>query len=86
MAWLPVASSAVQVTSVVPRGNRLPEGGVHTTLGLSNISFGLNPAARHVLNSVYLHEAAQAGLDSAIYVLLVQLQPKGVDARVKPRA
>ena len=40
--------------------------GVHTTLGLSNISFGLNPAARHVLNSVYLHEATQAGLDSAI--------------------
>ena len=35
--------------------------GVHTTLGLSNISFGLNPAARHALNSVYLHEAAQAG-------------------------
>ncbi len=40
--------------------------GVHTTLGLSNISFGLKPAARHVLNSVYLHECAQAGLDSAI--------------------
>ncbi|MSO86034.1 MAG: methionine synthase [Acidimicrobiia bacterium] len=40
--------------------------GVHTTLGLSNISFGLNPPARHALNSVYLHEAAQAGLDSAI--------------------
>jgi 5-methyltetrahydrofolate--homocysteine methyltransferase len=40
--------------------------GVHTTLGLSNISFGLKPAARHVLNSVFLHECAQAGLDSAI--------------------
>jgi 5-methyltetrahydrofolate--homocysteine methyltransferase len=40
--------------------------GVHTTLGLSNVSFGLNPAARHVLNSVFLHEAVQAGLDSAI--------------------
>ncbi|MFP5321855.1 MAG: methionine synthase [Acidimicrobiia bacterium] len=40
--------------------------GVHTTLGLSNISFGLKPAARHVLNSVYLHECAAAGLDSAI--------------------
>ncbi|HEX4902011.1 MAG TPA: methionine synthase, partial [Acidimicrobiales bacterium] len=40
--------------------------GVHTTLGLSNISFGLKPAARHVLNSVYLHECQQAGLDSAI--------------------
>jgi len=40
--------------------------GVHTTLGLSNVSFGLNPAARHVLNSVFLHECVQAGLDSAI--------------------
>jgi len=40
--------------------------GVHTTLGLSNVSFGLNPAARHVLNSVFLHECQQAGLDSAI--------------------
>ena len=40
--------------------------GVHTTLGLSNISFGLKPAARHVLNSVYLHECVDAGLDSAI--------------------
>jgi 5-methyltetrahydrofolate--homocysteine methyltransferase len=40
--------------------------GVHTTLGLSNISFGLKPAARHVLNSVFLHECVQAGLDSAI--------------------
>ncbi|CAB4893285.1 MAG: methionine synthase [Actinobacteria bacterium] len=40
--------------------------GVHTTLGVSNVSFGLNPAARTVLNSVFLHEAMGAGLDSAI--------------------
>ena len=40
--------------------------GVRTTLGVSNISFGLNPAARIVLNSVFLHEAVKAGLDSAI--------------------
>ncbi|EWS82551.1 methionine synthase [Brachybacterium phenoliresistens] len=40
--------------------------GVHTTLGVSNVSFGLSPAARTVLNSVFLHEATQAGLDSAI--------------------
>ncbi|MGP7961080.1 methionine synthase [Sanguibacter sp. A247] len=40
--------------------------GVHTTLGVSNVSFGLNPAARTVLNSVFLHEAVKAGLDSAI--------------------
>jgi 5-methyltetrahydrofolate--homocysteine methyltransferase len=39
---------------------------VRTILGLSNISFGLNPAARQVLNSVFLHEAAEAGLDAAI--------------------
>ncbi|WP_116026092.1 methionine synthase [Thermomonospora umbrina] len=39
---------------------------VQTTLGLSNVSFGLNPAARIVLNSVFLAECADAGLDSAI--------------------
>ncbi|WP_329393836.1 methionine synthase [Streptomyces lydicus] len=39
---------------------------VQTTLGLSNISFGLNPAARIVLNSVFLDECVKAGLDSAI--------------------
>ncbi len=39
---------------------------VQTTLGVSNISFGLNPAARIVLNSVFLSEAVKNGLDSAI--------------------
>jgi 5-methyltetrahydrofolate--homocysteine methyltransferase len=43
---------------------RYPE--AHTTLGVSNVSFGLNPAARQVLNSVFLHECVQAGLDTAI--------------------
>jgi 5-methyltetrahydrofolate--homocysteine methyltransferase len=40
--------------------------GIQTTLGVSNVSFGLNPAARSVLNSVFLHEAAEAGLTSGI--------------------
>ena len=40
--------------------------GSFTTLGLSNVSFGLSPATRQVLNSVFLHEARQYGLDSAI--------------------
>ncbi|MET7866177.1 methionine synthase [Micromonospora taraxaci] len=40
--------------------------GINFTLGISNISFGLNPAARQVLNSVFLHECVQAGLTSAI--------------------
>ncbi|HLL76307.1 MAG TPA: methionine synthase [Pyrinomonadaceae bacterium] len=40
--------------------------GVNTLLGVSNISFGLNPASRVVLNSVFLHEAVEAGLDAAI--------------------
>src|ERR1022692_1788984 len=39
---------------------------VQTTLGVSNVSFGLNPAARAVLNSVFLSECVRAGLDSAI--------------------
>jgi 5-methyltetrahydrofolate--homocysteine methyltransferase len=43
---------------------RRPE--VGTTLGLSNISFGLKPVARVVLNSVFLHECQQAGLTTAI--------------------
>ncbi len=39
---------------------------VRTILGLSNVSFGLAPAARVVLNSVFLHECVKAGLDAAI--------------------
>ena len=40
--------------------------GCFTTLGVSNVSFGLKPAARQALNSVFLHECVSAGLDSAI--------------------
>jgi 5-methyltetrahydrofolate--homocysteine methyltransferase len=40
--------------------------GTHTSLGVSNISFGLKPVARHMLNSVFLYHAVQAGLDMAI--------------------
>src|SRR5438874_534805 len=40
--------------------------GASTILGVSNVSFGLKPAARHVLNSVFLHECVEAGLDAAI--------------------
>ena len=39
---------------------------VQTVLGVSNVSFGLAPAARVVLNSVFLHECVKAGLDAAI--------------------
>ncbi|MGH8946341.1 MAG: vitamin B12 dependent-methionine synthase activation domain-containing protein, partial [Acidimicrobiia bacterium] len=40
--------------------------GTRTVLGVSNVSFGLNPASRRVINSVFLHEAVEAGLDAAI--------------------
>ncbi|HEX6631292.1 MAG TPA: dihydropteroate synthase, partial [Gemmatimonadaceae bacterium] len=40
--------------------------GVHTILGVSNVSFGLAPEARAVLNSVFLHHCVEAGLDAAI--------------------
>ena len=44
--------------------NEFPD--IQIILGLSNISFGLNPAARHVLNSVYLDHAMKRGLTGAI--------------------
>ncbi|MBN1259710.1 MAG: homocysteine S-methyltransferase family protein, partial [Anaerolineae bacterium] len=40
--------------------------GVLTNLGVSNVSYGLHPAARRVLNSVFLYRAVEAGLDLAI--------------------
>ena len=40
--------------------------GCHTILGVSNVSFGLSPAARQALNSVFLHMAVERGLDAAI--------------------
>ncbi len=54
---------------------------VQTTLGVSNVSFGLNPAARVVLNSVFLHECYQVGLTSAI-VHPSKIMPI---ARIEPR-
>ena len=55
---LETIKAITQVTTKYP--------GIHTTLGISNVSFGLNPAARQVLNSVFLHECVEAGLDSGI--------------------
>ncbi len=40
--------------------------GSFTSLGVSNVSFGLSPSSRRILNSVFLHEAVEAGLDAAI--------------------
>jgi len=55
--------------------------GVFTILGVSNVSFGLKPAARQVLNSVFLHEAVAAGLDGAI-VNISRILPLN---RIEPR-
>jgi len=52
------------ISAITELKRRYPE--VQTTLGVSNVSFGLNPAARAVLNSVFLAECVRAGLDSAI--------------------
>ena len=57
--------------------------GVSTILGLSNVSFGLNPAARQVLNSVFLHECVQAGLDAAIVHASKILPLARIDDRAK---
>ncbi|MGP7997433.1 MAG: methionine synthase [Streptosporangiaceae bacterium] len=56
---------AVETIEAIRRvKQRYPD--VQTTLGVSNVSFGLNPPARAVLNSVFLDECVRAGLDSAI--------------------
>ena len=54
--------------------------GALTVMGLSNVSFGINPAARQVLNSVFLDECVKVGLDSAI-VHASKILPL---ARIKP--
>src|SRR5690348_15954715 len=52
------------IEAIAELKRRYPD--VQTTLGVSNVSFGLKPAARAVLNSVFLDECVRAGLDSAI--------------------
>lgn len=60
--WVDSAHETIEGIRLIKR--ELP--GVLTILGVSNVSFGLAPAARAVLNSVFLHHCVQAGLDAAI--------------------
>jgi 5-methyltetrahydrofolate--homocysteine methyltransferase len=60
--WIDSAHETIEGIRLIKR--ELP--GVFTILGVSNVSFGLDPAARHVLNSVFLHHCVSAGLDAAI--------------------
>lgn len=57
--------------------------GASTVLGLSNVSFGLAPAARHVLNSVFLAEAIEAGLDAAIVHVARIMPMHKIDERAR---
>jgi len=58
------ANSSATITAIRRIREELP--GCHIILGVSNVSFGLNPAARVVLNSMFLHLATEAGMDAAI--------------------
>jgi 5-methyltetrahydrofolate--homocysteine methyltransferase len=60
--WIDSAHETIEGIRLIKQ--ELP--GVFTTLGVSNVSFGLAPDARAVLNSVFLYHAVQAGLDAAI--------------------
>ncbi len=57
-------NAAATIESIRRIKEAMPE--THVLLGVSNVSFGLNPASRVVLNSVFLHEAMQVGMDSSI--------------------
>ncbi|MFM8561430.1 MAG: homocysteine S-methyltransferase family protein [Solirubrobacterales bacterium] len=60
--WRPSAVETIEGIRLIKE--RLP--GVKTSLGVSNVSFGVSPAARAVLNSVFLHHCVEAGLDLAM--------------------
>jgi 5-methyltetrahydrofolate--homocysteine methyltransferase len=60
--WVNSAIETIEGIKLIKR--ELP--GVYTSLGVSNVSFGLSPEARAVLNSVFLHHCVEAGLDMAI--------------------
>ena len=60
--WRPSAVATIEGIKAIKEG--LP--GVKTSLGVSNVSFGVSPPARAVLNSVFLHHCVEAGLDLAM--------------------
>ncbi|MFL5564243.1 MAG: methionine synthase [Gemmatimonadaceae bacterium] len=60
--WIDSGKETIEGIRLIKR--ELP--GVSTILGVSNVSFGLTPEARGVLNSVFLHHCVQSGLDAAI--------------------
>ncbi len=60
--WRPSAVETIEGIKLIK--SELP--GVKTSLGVSNVSFGVSPNARRVLNSVFLHHCVEAGLDLAM--------------------
>lgn len=61
-----LAGAGVETLAALPLlKERMPE--AHTLLGVSNISYGLQPAARKIVNAVFLYHAVQHGLDAAIF-------------------
>src|SRR4051794_17109212 len=60
--WKPSAVETIEGIRLIK--SELP--GVLTSLGVSNVSFGISPGARAVLNSVFLHHCVEAGLDLAM--------------------
>jgi 5-methyltetrahydrofolate--homocysteine methyltransferase len=61
-----LAEAGVETLAALPLlRKKMPR--AHTLLGVSNISYGLLPAARRIVNAVFLYHAVQAGLDAAIF-------------------
>src|SRR5688500_19353170 len=77
--WINSAAETIEGIKLIKR--ELP--GVYTSLGVSNVSFGLAPAARGVLDSVMLHPCVEAGLDMAI-VNTVHITPYADVADAEP--
>jgi 5-methyltetrahydrofolate--homocysteine methyltransferase len=74
--WVDTARETIEGIRAIKR--ELPD--VLTILGVSDVSFKLSPAARPILNSVFLHQCVEAGLDAAI-VDPERIRPVGTIAR-----
>ena len=85
--WRPSAVETIEGIRLVKE--HIP--GVKTSLGVSNVSFGVTPRARAVLNSVFLHHCVAAGLDLAMVnpnhiTPYGEINEAGAQARRRPRA
>lgn len=82
----PESADAAQLSLEALRIIKKEIPGIRTVMGVSNVSFGLKPAARRILNNMMLHHAANAGLDAAIFNPLHVDNPESYEKEIRHSA